>query len=161
MLEKVKSKKSEKERKDERGKVLELRKKACETFAETAKEKIENLRQKLSCSRTAKLWLTCLDMVNISCKIIKAQRTGSWVLHLEAVSECLPYFAYLYAKSAIYICKRWKIWMKQTPEYTRCLWMVIMLSEEESPTGPVLHPILTIEQELDGLNEESGTVNSW
>ena len=42
-------------------------------------------------------------MVNIVCKITKAQRTRNWLLHLEVISECLPYFAatghYLHAKS--------------------------------------------------------------
>ena len=32
-------------------------------------------------------------MVSIVCKSIKAQRTGNWLLHLEAVSEMLPFFA--------------------------------------------------------------------
>ena len=40
MLEKIKSKESKKERKDERGKALEIRKKACETFAETKKRHV-------------------------------------------------------------------------------------------------------------------------
>ena len=38
------------------------------------------------------------------CKFMKAQRMGNWLLHLEAISEMLPFFAssghYLYAKSA-------------------------------------------------------------
>ena len=41
-------------------------------------------------------------MVNIVCKITKAQRTSNWLLHFEAISGCLVYFAatghYLYAK---------------------------------------------------------------
>ena len=43
-------------------------------------------------------------MINLVCKITKAQRTGNWLLHLEEISQCLPYFAstghYLYAKLA-------------------------------------------------------------
>ena len=34
-----------------------------------------------------------LEMVNIVCKITKVQRTDNWLFHLEAISECLPYFA--------------------------------------------------------------------
>ena len=43
-------------------------------------------------------------MINTVCKIAKAQRTNNWLLHLEAISECLPYFAstghYFYVKLA-------------------------------------------------------------
>ena len=43
-------------------------------------------------------------MISIVCKSIKAQRIGNWLLHLEAVTDMLPYFAasghYLYLKLA-------------------------------------------------------------
>ena len=52
---------------------------------------------------TAKLWLIFIEMVNIVRKITKPWTTGYWRLHLETISECLPYLAsigrYLYAKS--------------------------------------------------------------
>ena len=55
---------------------------------------------------TLKLWLMYIEMISIVCKFIKAQRTGNWLLHLEAVSEMLPFFAssghYLYAKSSYF-----------------------------------------------------------
>ena len=48
-----------------------------------------------------------IEMINIVCMVIKAQRTGNWLLHLEAVSEMLPFFAssghYLYTKSAYFL----------------------------------------------------------
>ena len=54
--------------------------------------------------KTAQLWLMYVEMVSITCKLTKAQRTGNWKLHLDALSETLPYFAssghYLYLKSA-------------------------------------------------------------
>jgi len=56
-------------------------------------EKLENYKENLNENETAKLWLMYIEMVNIVCKITKAQRTGNWSLHLEAISECLPYFA--------------------------------------------------------------------
>ena len=66
--------------------------------------KLEHYKENLNENKTAKLWLMYIEMINIVCKITKAQRTGNWLLHLEAISECLPYFAsaghYLYAKSA-------------------------------------------------------------
>lgn len=54
-------------------------------------------------NRTALLWLQYLDMVDILCMFIKAQRTGNWRLHLQALSQMLPYLAAarhnLYTKS--------------------------------------------------------------
>ncbi|KAG0726670.1 hypothetical protein GWK47_036077 [Chionoecetes opilio] len=54
--------------------------------------------------RTAKLWIQYLDMVKILQLFIKAERTGNWELHLDAVRKMLPIFAaaghILYAKSA-------------------------------------------------------------
>lgn len=55
-------------------------------------------------NRTAKPWMQYMDMVDILRKFIKAERTNNWALHLEALSEMLPYLAAsghnLYAKSA-------------------------------------------------------------
>ena len=63
--------------------------------------KVENLRQNLQ-HQTAQLWF--LDMTEIARKSIKAACTGNWQLHLQSVSEMLPYFAasghYLNFKSA-------------------------------------------------------------
>ena len=47
----------------------------------------------LKSSRTATLWLQYMDMVDILRKYIRAERTGNWELHLQAVSEMLPYLA--------------------------------------------------------------------
>ena len=44
-------------------------------------------------SRTGALWLQCMEMVNIIRTFIKAERTANWELHLQAVSEMLPYLA--------------------------------------------------------------------
>ena len=53
---------------------------------------------------TASLWIQYLDMIRILRRFIRAERLGNWYLHLEAVSEMLPYLAAsghsLYAKSA-------------------------------------------------------------
>ena len=54
-------------------------------------------------NRTALLWLQYLDMVDILRMFIKAEGTGNWRLHLQALSEMLPYLAAaghnLYTKS--------------------------------------------------------------
>jgi hypothetical protein len=61
-------------------------------------------KKELMTMRTAKLWLQYIDMVNILRTFLKAERTGNWQLHLQAIREMLPYFAAsghsLYAKSA-------------------------------------------------------------
>ena len=44
-------------------------------------------------SRTAMLWLQYMEMVDILRKYIRAERTGNWELHLQALSEMLPYMA--------------------------------------------------------------------
>ena len=60
-------------------------------------QKVQELLNKeiesLATSRTAKLWLQYMTMVNILKKFIRAERTGNFQLHLEATHEMLPYFA--------------------------------------------------------------------
>ena len=40
---------------------------------------------------TASLWIQYLDMIRILRKFIRAERLGNWYLHIEAISEMLPY----------------------------------------------------------------------
>ena len=55
-------------------------------------------------NRTAALWMQYMRMIDLLKTFIKAERTGNWNLHLQAVRDMLPYFAAaghnLYAKSA-------------------------------------------------------------
>ncbi len=55
-------------------------------------------------SRTSALWLQYMDMVDILRKYIRAEHTGNWNLHLQAIQEMLPYVASschnLYTKSS-------------------------------------------------------------
>ena len=44
-------------------------------------------------SKTSKLWLNYQQMVRVVRKLIKADRTGSWIMHLHAIADCLPIFA--------------------------------------------------------------------
>ena len=55
--------------------------------------KINEVKGTLSTLRTAKLWLQYMDMVEILCRLTKAERTGNFNLHLSDVQEMLPYFA--------------------------------------------------------------------
>ena len=54
---------------------------------------------------TASLWIQYFDTIRIFRKYFRDERLGNWYLHLEAVSDMLPYLAAsghsLYAKSAI------------------------------------------------------------
>ena len=54
--------------------------------------RMATFKSQLEQSKTARLWLMFMEMVSIMCKHIKAQRSGNWILHLESVSEMLPYF---------------------------------------------------------------------
>jgi hypothetical protein len=66
-------------------------------------EKLSKHVKTLETSQTAKLWLLYIDLVEIAQTFIKAERTGSWHLHLQCVRDMLPYFAAsghnLYCKS--------------------------------------------------------------
>ena len=42
---------------------------------------------------TASLWIQYLDMIRILRKSIRAEQLGNWYLHLEALSDMLPYLA--------------------------------------------------------------------
>ena len=44
-------------------------------------------------SRTSALWVQYMHMIDILRKFIKAERTGNWELHLQAIQDMLPYMA--------------------------------------------------------------------
>ena len=71
---------------------------------EDVRQKILDAKSSSSNSRTGKLWLQYLEMIEILRTFIKAERTGDWNLHLQTVQAMLPYFAAsgysLYTKSA-------------------------------------------------------------
>lgn len=77
---------------------------ASSSALEAAARRIKDIRISMMGQRTAKLWLLYMDMIDILRKFIKAERTGEWKLHLQAVYDMLPYFAATghiqYAKSA-------------------------------------------------------------
>ena len=57
------------------------------------KGKLDDLKQKMTTTRTAMLWLQYLDMVSILQRFIKAELMANWKLHLQTVQDMLPYFA--------------------------------------------------------------------
>ena len=50
-------------------------------------------REALQSSRSAKLWIVYMDMVDILRCFIKVKHCGNWRLHLKALSDMLPYLA--------------------------------------------------------------------
>ena len=67
--------------------------------------KVHQTKDGLANCPTAKLLLQYLDTLDIVCRFLKAERTGQWLLHLQAVSDMLPYFSAsghnLYTKSVV------------------------------------------------------------
>ncbi len=73
----------------------------------TMKLELDQMKAKLyNRSKTSQLWINYQKMLQIARSLIKADRTGSWLMHLSAVADCLPIFAaaghYNYLRSAYY-----------------------------------------------------------
>ena len=73
----------------------------------TIKLELDQMKTKLhNRSKTSQLWINYQKMLQIARSLIKADRTGSWLMHLSAVSDCLPIFAaagyYNYLRSAYF-----------------------------------------------------------
>ena len=73
----------------------------------TIKLELDQMKTKLhNRSKTSQLWINYQKMLQIARLLIKADRTGSWLMHLSAVSDCLPIFAaaghYNYLRSAYF-----------------------------------------------------------
>ena len=83
-------------------------------------QRINHVKDAMVDQRTAKLWIQYLDMVKILQLFIKAERTGNWELHLDAVRKMLPIFAaaghILYAKSAYLYLQQMEGLPKSHPE---------------------------------------------
>ena len=56
----------------------------------TIKLELDQMKTKLhNRSKTSQLWINYQKMLQIARSLIKADRTGSWLMHLSAVSDCL------------------------------------------------------------------------
>ena len=71
-------------------------------------EAIAEKKEQLKYSRTAKLWLQYMDMIDILRKYIRAERTGNWELHLQTLSKMLPFLA-----------------ASGHNNYTKCVWIYL------------------------------------
>lgn len=64
------------------------------TLLESIQEEIYTFKEVLSSeSRTAKLWLQFMQMVDILKCYIRGERTGDWLMHRGSLYKKLPYFA--------------------------------------------------------------------
>ncbi len=76
-------------------------------------------------SRTSTLWLQYMNMMNILRRYIRAERTGNWALHLQAIQEMLPYLAASghnsYTKSATVYLQEMSYLKTQHPEVQQLL----------------------------------------
>ena len=107
------------------------------TFIAIANE-VEELKTKLKAkSRTAKLWLLCLDYISVAKLFILAERTSDWELHLDAVTEMLNLFASTghrnYAKSACLYVQE----MKKLPPTNPWLYAQFVNEQHTVKIGPV------------------------
>ena len=127
------------------------------------KREFAKFKQEISSSKTAQLWLQFRKMVTILCKSIKAQRTGNWQLHLESVSEMLPFFAaagyYLYAKSGyLYLQTMSELEVKNPVVYKKFNEEGFHVIRRSDRHWAGLSPDLVIEQALMRTMKTSGNL---
>ena len=106
------------------------------------REVVDNKKTELrGRSKTSQLWLNYQSMVRVSRSLIKADRTGSWQMHLRAVSDCLPIFAatghFSYLKSAHYYIQEMNQSRIDTQSYLKGLNKGPMLSVARISFGQV------------------------
>lgn len=76
-------------------------------------------------SRTAKLWLLYLNMVDIAKTFISAERSGNFEMHLQAVEHMLPFFA-----------------SSGHNNYAKCARMYLQQMRELKTTNPEIYKML-------------------
>ena len=84
---------------------------------------VHGLDKAVTGSRTGKLWVQYVYQVLLMIKLITAERTGNWQLHLQCVEEMIPHFhaaGHLqYAKSArLYLQQMNNLLHVMAPEHT-------------------------------------------
>ena len=73
----------------------------------TLEDGVAKTRKTLSCTcKTCQLSLNYQYLLEVEMTLVKADRTGSWYMHLGAIANCLPIFAaagdFNYLKSAYF-----------------------------------------------------------
>ena len=111
-------------------------------------------------SRTATMWLQYMDMVDILRKYIRAERTGNWELHLQAVSEMLAYLAASghnnYTKSALIYLQRMSHLQSDHPEVYQHFQDGLHVTRRSDRYWAGLYSDLIIEQVLMRTMKTSG-----
>ena len=89
-------------------------------ITETAKALDSRKDELSSWSETSKLWLNYQRMIKVVMKLIKADPTGSWQMHLDAILEAFIIFAAgdhsNYLKSSYLYLQKMKYLEKQNPK---------------------------------------------
>ncbi len=57
------------------------------------KDHLQVVTENMQDNRTAKLWLQNMEMVDILRRVLRAECSGNWELHLQSFSEMLAYLA--------------------------------------------------------------------
>ena len=86
------------------------------------KESLKNKVCSLQSSRTASLWLQYLDIIDILRNFIRAQHTGNWELHLQSLSNMLPYLA-----------------ASGHNHYTKCVWIYLQQMSKLEDEHPAVY----------------------
>ena len=86
---------------------------------------LEAEKEKMVDDRTTALWLQYMVMLDLVCAFIRSERTGNWNLHLDAMTNMMPFMAasgHLYVKSLrIYGQKMHQLENTHPQVYKRCL----------------------------------------
>ena len=62
-----------------------------DSLLDTAKERVDIKKKELANHPTARLWLQYMDTVALLRQFIEAERTGNWELHLQSLTDMLPF----------------------------------------------------------------------
>lgn len=132
------------------GAAVELEESEClKLIAECIEKEILQLKG----DRTAQLWLQYMEMVDLVRNLLRSERTGNWLLHLDTLRKMMPFLASaghnLYVKSLnVYLQKMDRL-MKNHPGIHKCFiedGLQVVRRSDDFWAG--LPPDLVIEQTL-------------
>ncbi len=123
-------------------------------------KKLEEKTRSLGDSRGAGLWLQFMRMMDILRKFLKAERTGNWLLHIQAQHDMLPYLAAaghnLYTKSLHVYLQNIDSLREQHPEVFSHFCQGLHVVRRTNRFWAGLSPDLVIEQVLMRSMKTSG-----
>ena len=125
-------------------------------------ERLDVKRQSIQASRTAKLWLHFMKMMDISRMFLKGERMGIWALHIHAIYGMMLYLAAsghnLYTKCIhVYLQQMQKL-HETHPEVSRHFDQGIHVVRRSDRLWVGLSPDLVIEQVLMRSMKTSGAL---